>query len=95
MILLNNEEENIKREFVRLLKDKGLIYEYKFNFSKHHTKLYIRELPSYYDYSFNSLVKKERHKSEILRLSFTWSLSKIENAWQYLYNELGLSEMCI
>ena len=96
MVKLNDEQMKVKRSFIRMLKDKDLIYQYKTNFLKHHRKLINKEIyKSFnqyeninlinYTYSFNDFIKHFYIRRDyLINNSFIWTDTDEYNTWYKL-----------
>jgi len=93
MIALNKEQMKVKRSFIRMLKEKDLICQYKTNFLKYHRKLINKKIYESiyqyekvklinYTYSFNDFIKNFYVRKDLLiNVSFIWTNTDNYKIW--------------
>lgn len=100
MFELNDSDKLIKREFIRFLKDKDKLIEYKLYFLKYHREyankfllhlsLLRDDLVKHYDYKFDSLIylyKYLRSNFKLLQISFFIDRTSNMGLWFGLVEE--------
>lgn len=100
MFELNDSDKLIKRDFIRFLKDKDKLIEYKLYFLKYHREyanefllhlsLLKIEHVSHYDYKFDSLIylyKYLRNFFKLLQISFSLDRTSNMSLWFSLMDE--------
>lgn len=100
MFELNDNDKLIKRNFIRFLKDKDVLCEYKSYFLKYHWEyandflLHISllrdDLVKHYDYRFDSLIylyKYLRSNFKLLQISFFLDRTSNMGLWFSLMDE--------
>ena len=100
MFELNDNDKLIKRDFIRFLKDKDVLCEYKSYFLKYHREyankfllhlsLLKIEHVSHYDYKFDSLIylyKYLRSNFKLLQISFFIDRTSNMGFWFSLMDE--------
>mgnify|MGYP000931988542 CR=1 FL=1 len=80
MLHLNENEETLKRNFIRFLKTESMLYRFKYNFFNGHIKYYkcfINSSPEFNTCSFNNLIRLSlKNKLSIISNSFEWYLTE-------------------
>lgn len=100
MFELNDNEKTLKRDFIRFLKDKDVLCEYKSYFLKYHREyankfllhlsLLRDDLVKHYDYKFDSLIylyKYLRSNFKLLQISFFIDRTSNLGLWFGLIDE--------
>ena len=100
MFELNDNEKTLKRDFIRFLKDKDVLCEYKSYFLKYHREyankfllhlsLLRDDLVKHYDYKFDSLIylyKYLRSNFKLLQISFFIDRTSNMGLWFGLVEE--------
>lgn len=100
MFELNDNEKTLKRNFIRFLKEKDVLCEYKSCFLKYHweyankfllhVSLLKNDIISHYDYKFDSLIylyKYLRSNFKLLQISFFIDRTSNMGLWFSLMDE--------
>ncbi len=87
MIELNNIDKEFKRDFIRVLKERDLIYRYKINFINLHRNFFLTRIINFYGlYNNKTLLKSYNFSFDKLIKSLVFMKNKMDRKENLLYH---------